>query len=129
MTPHRPIVDFIFILLLVALNTAGDLLMARAMRKVGDVDELRRRSGILGVVRSVLTRPSFYSALTCMALGFFSLLAALSRIDLSIVIPATSSLNFLTNLLGAKFFLKEHLDRRRWIAGVVVMCGVTLLAR
>jgi drug/metabolite transporter (DMT)-like permease len=128
MTPQRHIVDFIFILLLVALNTCGDLLMARAMRKVGDVDELRRHSGILGVVRSVLTSPSFYSALTCMALGFFSLLAALSRIDLSIVIPATSSLNFLANLLGAKFFLKEHLDRRRWIAGLVVMGGVTLLA-
>jgi drug/metabolite transporter (DMT)-like permease len=43
------------------------------------------------------------------------------------VIPAQSSLTFLANLLGAKFFLKEHVDQRRWIAGTIVMCGIVLL--
>jgi drug/metabolite transporter (DMT)-like permease len=128
MSAQRYITGFLCIALLVALNTLGDLMMAKAMRRVGDVDVLRRKSGVIAVVRRVLTTPWFYSALGCMALGFFSLLTALSRIDVSVVIPAAYSLTFLSNLLGAKFFLKEHLDRRRWIAGLVVMCGVTLLA-
>lgn len=126
--PHA-IPDFSFIVLLVAFNSWGDLLMARAMRQVGDVGKLRRQAGILGVIGKVLSKPSFFAAIFCMAAGYFSLLTALSSIDLSVVIPATSSLGFLANLLGAKFFLKEHLDRRRWMAGGVVLCGIVLLAK
>jgi drug/metabolite transporter (DMT)-like permease len=127
MSASRQLTDFIFIILLVAFNTCGDLLLTRTMRRVGDVDLVRKQAGVFGVVQAVLRRPSFYGSLLCMASGFFSLLAALSLIDLSIVIPASSSLTFLANLLGAKLFLKEHVDLRRWIAGTVVICGVILL--
>jgi drug/metabolite transporter (DMT)-like permease len=102
--------------------------MARAMRQVGDVDKIRKYAGVFGVVRAVLSRMSFYGALLCMAASFFSLLISLSLIDLSIVIPASSSLTYLSTLIGAKFFLKEHVDLRRWIAGGVVMGGMILLA-
>ena len=129
MNHHHGLANFSFIVLLVAFNTWGDLLMARAMRQVGDVAVLLKRAGLWGVVRTVLSKPSFYDAILCMAAGSFSLLTALSLIDLSVVIPATSSLGFLANLIGAKFFLKEHLDRRRWIAGAVVLCGIVLLAQ
>ena len=128
MIHQRQIADFGFIVLLVAFNSCGDLLMARTMRKVGDVDRLRKQAGVFGVVRAVLGTPSFYGALLCMASGFFSLLTALSLIDLSVVIPASSSLTFLSNLLGARFFLREHVNHRRWIAGTVVICGTILLA-
>ncbi|HEX6466814.1 MAG TPA: hypothetical protein VFZ99_05885 [Terriglobales bacterium] len=128
MSLQHQLADASFIVLLVAFNTSGDLLMARTMRKVGDVDVIRKQRGIVGVVRAILTTPSFYGALACMAAAFFSLLTALSLIDLSLVIPAAASLTFLSNLTGAKFFLKERVDRTRWIAGLVVMCGVVLLA-
>lgn len=128
MSFYHHLADFLFIILLVAFTTFGDLLMARAMRQVGDVDELRLDAGLFGVIRAVLTNASFYGAFLCMAISFFSLLVALSLIDLSIVIPASSSLTFLSTLLGAKFFLKEHVDRRRWIAGAIVACGILLLA-
>jgi EamA-like transporter family. len=115
------------VLLLVGLNSAGDMSTARAMRRVGDFGELRRRVGIAGVIRGVLTEPWFYLGLIAMALGFFSLLAALSLIDLSIVIPASASLTFLINLLGAKFILKEHVSLRRWLSGMLVLAGIVLL--
>lgn len=125
---HHHILELGLVIVLVLFNSWGDLLMARSMRRVGDVDALRMRAGILGVIRAVLSTPLFYSALLCMAAGYFSLLTALSRLDLSVVIPAVSSVTYLTTLLGAKFFLREHLDRRRWVAGLVVLCGVILLA-
>ena len=128
MSQHHHFADFVFIVLLVAFTSLGDLLMARAMRKVGDVDALRRQSGLLSVIRAILIRPSFYLAFLCMAASFFSLLISLSLIDLSIVIPASSSLTFLATLIGAKFFLKEHVDWRRWMAGAIVTCGIILLA-
>ena len=118
---------WLMIFLCVGLNSAGDMSTAKAMRRVGDFSELRRKRGILGVVRAVLTEPWFYVGLLAMALSFFSLLTALSLIDLSVVIPASASLTFLSNLLGAKFFLKEHISRRRWISGLLVLGGITLL--
>lgn len=121
------IVTWLMVLAMVGLNSAGDMTTARAMREVGDFSELRRRSGISGVMISVLTEPWFYLSLLAMTLSFFVMLAALSFIDLSVVIPASASLTFLLNLLGAKFFLKEHVSRRRWLSGILVLGGIILL--
>lgn len=118
---------WLVIFLLVGLNSAGDVSTAKAMRRVGDFSELRRRSGIFGVARAILTEPWFYLGLLAMAIGFFALLAALSVIDLSVVIPASASLTFLLNLIGARFILKEHVNRRRWISGLLVLGGIVLL--
>jgi drug/metabolite transporter (DMT)-like permease len=119
---------WLIIIGLVALNSAGDMCTAKAMRTVGDFSELRRKSGIFGVVRAVLTEPWFFIGLLAMALSFFALLAALSLIDLSIVVPASASMTFLLNLLGAKFILKEHVNRRRWLSGMLVLGGIVLLS-
>ena len=118
---------WLMIIVLVLLNSAGDMSTATAMRRVGDFSEIHRQTGIFGVVRAVLTEPWFYAGLIAMALSFFSLLAALSLIDLSVVIPASASLTFLLNLFGAKFILKEHVSRRRWLSGILVLCGIVLL--
>ena len=115
------------ILVIVGLNSATDITTARAMRRVGDFSELRRRSGIFGVVRAVLTEPWFYLSLLSNALSFFGLLAALSLIDLSMLVPASASLTFLLNLFGAQFLLKEHVSRRRWVSGMLVLGGIILL--
>ena len=128
MTNHiGMIATWLMVLVLVCLNSAGDMTTARAMRRVGDFSELRRKSGILGVVRAVLTEPWFYLGLLAMTLSFFGLLAALSLIDLSVVVPASASLTFLLNLFGAQFFLKEHVSRRRWLSGILVLCGIILV--
>jgi drug/metabolite transporter (DMT)-like permease len=44
------------------------------------------------------------------------------------VVPAAASLAFVTNAIAAKFFLHEDVDRRRWLAAVLVCFGVALLA-
>jgi drug/metabolite transporter (DMT)-like permease len=121
------IATWLMIVLLVGLNSAGDMFTAKAMRRVGDFSELRRRAGIFGVVRAVLTEPWFFIGLLAMALSFFALLAALSLIELSVVIPASASMTFLLNLFGAKFILKEHVSRRRWLSGMLVLGGIVLL--
>jgi drug/metabolite transporter (DMT)-like permease len=115
------------ILVLVALNSAGDLSTATAMRRVGDLSAIRRHSGVLAVIRAILIEPWFHIGLLAMTLSFFALLGALSLIDLSIVVPASASMTFLFNLLGAKFILKEHVNRRRWISAILVLGGIVLL--
>ena len=114
---------------IVAASTAGDVLTARAMKDVGDLDDIRARNGFVGAVRAVVTSKTFLLGVFFMALGFFSLLTALSWADVSLVAPAAASLTFVTNAVAARFFLQEDVDSRRWIAAVLVFAGVALLAR
>ena len=109
-------------------SVVGDVLMSRAMKQVGDVHELWRRSGLWMVVARVLTNSNFFLGVTAMAVAFFSLLFALSWGDVSLVAPAAASLTFIGNAFAAKIFLQERVDRRRWMAAVLVACGVALLA-
>lgn len=116
------------ILIVVFFSVVGDVLMSRAMKQVGDVHELWRRSGLWSVVGRVLSNPNFFMGVTAMAVAFFSLLFALSWGDVSLVAPAAASLTFIGNAFAAKIFLHEKVDRRRWIAAVLVAAGVALLA-
>jgi len=116
------------ILVVVFFSVVGDVLMSRAMKQVGDVHELWRRSGPWMVVGRVLTNSNFFLGVTAMAVAFFSLLFALSWGDVSLVAPAAASLTFIGNAFAAKIFLHERVDRRRWLAAVLVAGGVALLA-
>lgn len=108
--------------------TAGDVLTASAMRKIGDLDLVKAEHGLSGAVRAVVGSGRFLLGVVCMALSFFSLLFAVSNANVSLVAPASASLTFVTNAVAAKFFLHENVNRRRWLAAVFVCCGVALMA-
>jgi drug/metabolite transporter (DMT)-like permease len=116
------------VFLIVVTSTTGDCLLARAMKQVGDLGDLRKRRGIVETVLRVLGTPSLMLGIAFMALSFFSLLFALSWGDVSMVGPASASLTFVANAFAAKLFLHEKVDRRRWTAAVCVAGGVLLLA-
>jgi drug/metabolite transporter (DMT)-like permease len=116
------------ILVIVFASVVGDVLLARAMKEVGDVGELRRRVGMFEVIGRTLGNPNFLLGVMAMSVAFFSLLFALSWGDVSLVAPAAASLTFIGNAVAAKIFLHERVDRRRWIAASLVAAGVALLA-
>jgi drug/metabolite transporter (DMT)-like permease len=109
-------------------SVVGDVLLARAMKQVGDVGILRRQSGAWMVVCRTAGNPNFLFGVIAMAAAFFSLLFALSWGPLSLVAPAAASLTFIGNAFAAKIFLHERVDRRRWAAALLVAAGVALLA-
>jgi|SRR5579863_3990887 len=116
------------IFVIVVASVAGDILLARAMKQVGDFHQHWRRDGFWHIVGRVLSTPTFFLGVGAMTVAFFSLLFALSWGDVSLVAPAAASLTFIGNALTAKIFLHEKVDRRRWIAAVLVAAGVALLA-
>jgi len=116
------------IVLVTLASVAGDVLLARAMKQVGDVHQLWRRVSLWTIVGRVLANPSFLLGVAAMAVAFFSLLFALSWGDVSLVAPAASSLTFIGTDFAAQIFLHEKVDRRRWIAALLVAAGVALLA-
>jgi drug/metabolite transporter (DMT)-like permease len=118
---------WVFIALVVLSGSAGDVLLAKGMTSIGDLDEIKAKRGFLGAVRSVVTSYWFMGGVACMAISFFSLLIALSWGDLSMVAPASASLTFVSSAIAARFILKENVDKRRWVAIVLVCAGVAML--
>ena len=112
---------------IVLASTTGDVLLSHAMKEVGDLGELRKRSGLGTVVGSVVRNPYFIMGLLAMTVAFYGLLFGLSWGDVSLVAPASASLTFVANAVAAKFFLHERVDHRRWIAALLVAGGVALL--
>lgn len=55
---------------IVLLATAGDVLLAGAIRQIGDFDVIRSHSGLKGAVLAVLRNARFFSGVLCMALSF-----------------------------------------------------------
>jgi drug/metabolite transporter (DMT)-like permease len=109
-------------------STAGEVLTAAAMKSIGDLDEVRAHSGMKGAILAVLTSPLFFAGIFFMAVAFFALLFTLNHMNLGLAGPATASLTVVTNALAAKIFLKENVDRRRWISAGLVCIGVYFLA-
>ena len=109
-------------------STTGDVLLSRAMKQVGDVGALWRHSGLWTVLARVLRNPNFLLGVLAMTTAFYSLLFGLSWGDVSLIAPASASLTFIANAVAAKIFLHERVDRRRWMAALLVAGGVVLLA-
>jgi EamA-like transporter family. len=115
-----------------ALAIAGEVLIASAMRDLGDLDHHRTGPGLkgyLGPVKAVLSSPKFLIGAACMALNFFAMLWALSIVDLSLAAPAIASLTYIGNAICAKLVLGENVDRRRWLAVLFVCIGVVLISK
>jgi drug/metabolite transporter (DMT)-like permease len=113
---------------IILLSTTGEVLTAAAMKSIGDLDDIRARSGIKGAIRAVVTCPLFFAGVSFLAFAFFALLFALNHLNLSLVAPASASLTLVTNAVAGKIFLKENVDRRRWTSAILVCIGVYLLA-
>jgi drug/metabolite transporter (DMT)-like permease len=127
---HTGVVETWATILTVAVTAiAGDVLTAGAMRRIGDLDEIRARGGLMGAIKAVVSSRMFLLGVLSMALSFFSLLFTLSKVDVSLAAPASAALTFIGNAAAAKMFLRENVDRRRWLAAIFVCVGVVLLSQ
>jgi drug/metabolite transporter (DMT)-like permease len=115
--------------LVACLAIAGEVLIAAAMRTIGDLGDIRAHSGLGAAIRVVLSNRIFLMGALCMALNFFAMLFTLSRVDLSLAAPGIASFTYIGNAFAARLFLKENVDRRRWLAAVFVCAGVFLLSK
>jgi len=117
--------EFIFYLLIIGAGTGGELCVSRAMKVVGEVKDFRP-TALIGVAIRALRVSWMWIGLTLMGTAFFSLLAALSVENVSLVVPVTA-LSYSAGALGGKFFLGEQVTRKRWTGVLLVCVGVTLV--
>ena len=127
--PSGAVETWTLITAVAATAVTGAILTAGAMRKIGDLDEIRAHSGLLGAIKAVTTCPLFLLGVGTMALSFFTLLFTLSIVDVSLATPASAAITYIGNAFAAKLFLHENVDRRRWLAAIFVCFGVFLLSK
>ena len=117
--------EVVLFLLIVLAGTGGELCVSRAMKAVGEVKDFRP-SAIARVILRALGVGWMWAGVGMMALAFFSLLGALSFLNVSFVVPVTA-LSYVAGACGAMFFLRERVSRRRWAGICLVVIGVTLV--
>ncbi|HXJ04756.1 MAG TPA: EamA family transporter [Candidatus Acidoferrum sp.] len=117
--------EALFLFLVVAAGTGGELCVTRAMKHVGEVKDFRPLAVVRVIVRAMKV-PWMWVGVAMMALAFFSLLAMLSIENVSFVVPVTA-LSYAAGALGGVFFLGERVSTRRWVGVLLVCIGVTLV--
>ena len=116
---------FLLMCSLIACSSLGEVLSAKGMRQVGDVSF--RPRALAGAIGRMFRNPYLFFGVVCMAISFFSFISLLSYADLSFVVPLTA-VGYITNTVGAKFFLKERISKARWMGTLLVAFGVTLIS-
>ena len=111
----------------VMVMTAGDLLLAKGMKQVGDIAVL---SPTLFFMKISLTVRNVWilSGVACLAISLLLWLAVLSRAPLSLAVPMTATV-YVVNALAAKYFLFETISGMRWTATGIISLGVLLLIK
>jgi len=110
---------------LVLAGTGGDLAVAHAMKRLGEVHSFSP-TVILRFLGRAFREAWLWIGIAQMTLAFCSLLALLSWDALSFVIPA-SALNYVVGALGGKYLLGERLTPLRWAGIALVSIGVALV--
>ena len=117
---------WMFIAIIVASTTIGEVLQAMGMRRHGEIRDFR--PGAIGRAVAVLARNRFViGSVAAMAVSFFAYMGLLTIADLSFAVPATAVTYVLETVL-ARYVLKEHVNWLRWAGASLVICGVALVS-
>jgi ceramide glucosyltransferase len=116
---------FLLLCSLIAGSSLGEILSAKGMQQVGDVSF--RAKALLGALSRMVRNPYLFGGVACLAVSFFSFIGLLSYADLSFVVPLTA-VSYVTNTVGARFFLKERISRARWSGTILVALGVAFIS-
>ena len=117
---------FLFVAIIVAATTAGEVMQAMGMRRHGEIRDFRW--GALGRALALLARNRFVIAsVAAMAVSFFANLGLLTVADLSFAVPATAATYVFETVL-ARYVLREHVNWLRWAGASLVIGGVALIS-
>jgi drug/metabolite transporter (DMT)-like permease len=116
---------FVLIALMVLFGSAGDVLLGKGMRQVG---ELRGWAlpGLLRFILHAMTSPVVWLGIVSLLLFFLSYMIVLSWADFSYVLPASAAGYAVVPLLG-HLFLGEAVSPLRWIGVAFICAGVILV--
>ena len=118
--------NWVYIGIIVAATTVGEVMQAMGMRRHGEIRDFRPNA--LGRALAVLARNRFViGSVIAMAVSFFAYMKLLTKAELSFAVPATAITYVLETVL-ARYVLKEEVTWLRWAGASLVICGVALVS-
>ena len=108
-----------------ASTALADVLQSVGMKDHGEIRDLRPQAIFRHLARLIRNRKMLV-AVASLAVSFFAFLALVTVSELSFAVPATAA-TFVLETILAKYFLREHVDWRRWTGATLVAGGVALL--
>jgi transporter family protein len=116
---------FILLSLLVLSQVLGDIWLSRGMKQFGEVN-LTSPPTVLSLGVYLFTNPWIWLGIVFLVSSLFLYLIAISRLDLSYVLPIHSS-SYVLNVLFAWLLLGERIPPIRWLSTFLISIGVLLV--
>lgn len=116
----------IILLVAVTIGTTGDLMLSRGMRALNEDIHFNAWNVIPFFVRTFQSG-TVWMGICCMAVFFLLYLVALSRAEVSLVLPLTACSYILTAIF-ARYFLHEDVNFVRIMGTALIFSGVVLVA-
>lgn len=117
--------DILLLALLVVMQVAGYATLRYGLQQAGQL-ELTSLFTVLQFGLSAFSNPWFILGIVLLILSLLLYLVAISRLDLSYVLPIIASNYVLTTLVGW-LVLGETISLSRWIGTLLVTSGVLLV--
>lgn len=111
---------------IVITDSLGDVLLAKGMKQVGEVEIVSIKQ-VINMIKNIITNYAIITGITCQAIAFFLFISALSWSDISLVRPATA-LGYFVSMIGAKFLLKEQIRLGRLVGTIIIGSGVAIIS-
>ena len=108
-------------------EVAGNICLSRGMRQIGPI-ELKQLSAVFMTAGRMLGSVWVLVGVAFLILYFISYLEALSRLELSYVLPMTA-VSYLLATLFSVAVLHEAVSPMRWIGTSAICVGVLLVGR
>ncbi|WP_324282542.1 EamA family transporter [Cyanobacterium aponinum UTEX 3222] len=111
--------------ILVITQVLGDVCLSEAMKIHGEITSFAPNV-IIDVIYYLFTSPFFYFGLGSLTISWFIYLFAVSKMDLSYVLPIHAS-SYICNALLAWLILGENVSFLRWFATGFISVGVFIV--
>jgi len=118
--------NFILLASLVLTQVFGDLWLSKGMKDFGEVQDYTL-AGLTHLATYLLTNVWIWSGVICLVASLVLYLAAISRLDLSYVLPVHAS-SYIVNAILASLVLGEHIPLIRWLSIFLITLGVIFVS-
>ncbi|BFM38284.1 hypothetical protein [Synechocystis sp. LKSZ1] len=108
--------------LIVMTQVLGDIWLSRGMKLFGPITSYQGPA-LLALLAYLFTSPWIVLGVATLACSLLLYLVAVSRLDLSLVLPLLAS-SYLLNACLAWLILGEHVSALRWVATLLIALGV-----
>jgi len=112
------------LVLAIASQAMSNVLLSQGMKMIAS----EHRDDWAAIVMQAIQSPLIWLGIGFVIVFFALFAAALSKADLSYVVPALSS-EVVINVACADYFLAETVSTMRWIGAVLISIGVVMVMR